>query len=104
MLPPALRRFVDMFNVVSGSQQMTQASVSLQQQWEMGMQTGSFAFHIERYLTPKHPSVLTLTGLSESTDTGMKAWVQIPLRMCKVFSLCILSSLLDRTEIKLPAS
>lgn len=83
MLPPALRRFVGMFNVVSGSQQMIQASVSSRQQWEMGVQTGSFAFHTERCLTSKHPSVPTLSGLSESTDTGMKAWVQIPLRMCK---------------------
>lgn len=70
VLPPALRRFVDMFNVVSGSQQMIQASVSSQQQWEMGMQTGSFTFHMERCLTSEHPSVPTLSGLSESTDTG----------------------------------
>ena len=43
MLPPALRR-LDMFNVVSGSQQITQACVSLREQWEIGNANG--VFHI----------------------------------------------------------
>lgn len=55
MLPPALRRFVDMFNVVSGSQQITQACVSLREQWEMGNANGVFHISHGKISNPQAP-------------------------------------------------
>lgn len=83
MLPPALRRFVDMFNVVSGSQQITQACVSLREQWEMGNANGVFHISHGKISNPQAP-FRPDSGLSESTDTGVKAWYRSPVECASV--------------------